>query len=118
MTVAGHQCAKAQIEVDVFIAIDVVNVAAFAVLHENRIRIVGAVIAGHAKRNARNGFGVRGGGFGGPLLISIKFLLQSWVHNSSVVLVILGGAISSADVRCPLRASYLKARIKTVSCSA
>ena len=51
MPVSGHQRAKAQVVVDVFIAIDVHEFAAMTFGHEYRIGIVGAVIAGHTEGN-------------------------------------------------------------------
>ncbi len=46
-----HQRAETQVVVDVFVAVDVVNPAALSILHENRIGLVVAVIAGDPEWN-------------------------------------------------------------------
>src|SRR5215469_3216365 len=78
---SGHQSAEAEIEVHVFVAIQIVNVAALAVAHKNRIRVVGAVIAGHSERQALLGSLVRFAGTWRALLVSSNFLFESLVHD-------------------------------------
>src|SRR6266851_2523768 len=52
MAMPGHQCAKAEVMVNVFVAVEVVNAAAFAILHKKRIGFVMAVVTGDAERDA------------------------------------------------------------------
>jgi hypothetical protein len=46
MAVAGHECTEAEVVIDVLVAVDVVDFAGFAVLDENWIRFVVAIVAG------------------------------------------------------------------------
>jgi hypothetical protein len=48
VAVAGHQSAETQIEIYVFVAINVVNVSPFSIADENWVGIVSAVVAGNA----------------------------------------------------------------------
>ena len=75
MTVAGHERAETEVVVNVFVAIEIVNAAGFSIFHENRIRLVMAVVAGHAQRNPLEGAFVCGGGFRRALLVGGEFLL-------------------------------------------
>ena len=49
MAVPRHQSAKTKIEIDVLVAVNVVDVPALSVANKKRIRIVGAIIAGYAE---------------------------------------------------------------------
>ena len=48
MAVSGHQRAEAEIVIDVVIAIEIAEMGAAAFLYENGVRIVSAIVAGHA----------------------------------------------------------------------
>ena len=52
MAMSGHQRAEAKIEVEILVAVDIVNVSAFSIADKNRIGIVGAIIAGDAQWQA------------------------------------------------------------------
>src|SRR5206468_2491200 len=52
MTMPRHQRAKAEIVVEIVVAIQIAKVRASAFLHKNWIGIIGAVITGNAQRNA------------------------------------------------------------------
>src|SRR6267154_1313195 len=49
MAMPSHQRAEAQVVVDVFVAVEVVNAATFAILHKKRIGLVMAIVAGNAE---------------------------------------------------------------------
>ena len=83
-----HQRAKAQIEIEIFVAINVVDVSAFSIANKNRIRIVGAIIAGDAQWQAALGSGVRGFRARRALFVCVYFLLQAFVHNFLQMLVL------------------------------
>ncbi len=72
---AGHQGAEAQVVVDIFIAVEVANLAALPFLYENRIRIIGSIVAGHAERNTLQRPQVCFRGFGRALLVDYDFFL-------------------------------------------
>ena len=74
MAVAGHERAEAEIVVNVFVAVDIVDAAAFAVFDEDGIGLVVAVVAGDSEGNAFESALVRGGGFGRALFVRGKFL--------------------------------------------
>jgi hypothetical protein len=63
-----------EVVVDVFIAIDIVDMAAVAVPHEQRVRGIIAVVAGHAERHAFHGTLVRIVRFGRAFFVSLDFL--------------------------------------------
>jgi len=44
----GHQRTEAEVVVDVFVAVEVVNAATFAILHKKWIGLVMAIVAGNA----------------------------------------------------------------------
>ena len=44
---AGDVCAKTEIMVDVVIAVEIAEMRALALLHKDRIRIIGTVVAGN-----------------------------------------------------------------------
>ena len=75
MAVAGHQRAETEVVINIFVAVEIVNAASFSIFHENRIRLVMAIIAGNAQGNPLEGAFVRGGGFRRALFVSGKFLL-------------------------------------------
>src|SRR5690348_7176349 len=75
MAMAGHERAKTKIVINVFVAIEIVNAAAFSVFYENRIRLVMAVVAGNTQRNPFESALVSRGGLGRALFVSGKFLL-------------------------------------------
>src|SRR5258707_7712320 len=52
MAMPSHQRAEAQVVVDVFVAVEVVNAAAFAILHKKRIGLVVAVVFFDSPRDA------------------------------------------------------------------
>ena len=49
---AGDVCAETEIVVDVIVAIEVAKMRALALLHKDRIRIVGSIVAGDTERDA------------------------------------------------------------------
>jgi len=59
MAMSGHDRAKAKVVIDVLVAIKIAKLAAARIFHKYRIRIVSAVIAGDAQRNALQVFLVR-----------------------------------------------------------
>ncbi len=75
MAMPGHQCAEAQVVIDVFVSIDVVNLASLPVLHKQRIGLVVAVVAGNAERDALQCALVRVRGFRRALFVCGDFLL-------------------------------------------
>jgi hypothetical protein len=83
MTMPGHQGAKAQVVIDVFVSVNVVNAAALPFLHEDGIRLVVAIVAGYAQRNSFRCAFVRGRGFRGALFVRGDFFLQLLVHGTS-----------------------------------
>ena len=52
MAMSGHERAETQVVVDVFVAVEVAELAALSLFHKNRIGIVSAIVAGHSQRNA------------------------------------------------------------------
>src|SRR5689334_21388196 len=52
MTMSRHESAEAQVVIDIFVSIEVAKSAALRVLHEDWIRIVGAVVARDPERDA------------------------------------------------------------------
>ena len=80
MPVAGHQRAEAQVVIDVFVAVDILNLAAVPFRHKNRIWIIRAVIAGYAQRNSFLRFLVRFRRFRRALLVQGDLLLKYVVH--------------------------------------
>ena len=71
----GHQCAKAEVVIHVFVSVDIVNPARLSILYENRIRLIVPVIAGHAERDSLQRSLVRRGGLWCPLFVRRDFLL-------------------------------------------
>ena len=78
---SGHQRAEGKVVVDVFVAIEVAELAAAGFFHEDGPGIVVAIVAGHAERNALEILLVRFGGLGGAALVSGELFLQVGVHQ-------------------------------------
>src|SRR5256885_17174335 len=83
MAVPGHESPEAQVVIDIFVSVDVVNPAALALLHENRMRFVGSVIAGNAEWYALQRAPVRFSGFPRAHFVGGNFFLQCVVHFSA-----------------------------------
>src|SRR6266403_4849724 len=66
--------------VDVLVAVEVMNAAAFSILHKNRIGLIVAVITGDSERNAFESPLVRRRRFRSAFLVAGDFLLQCVVH--------------------------------------
>src|SRR5262249_22653567 len=81
VTVTRHQSAEAKIVVNVFVAVDVVNPAAFAVFDKNGIRLVVAVNSGYAPGNALLGAPVRGGRPRRALLVKRQLFFECFVRH-------------------------------------
>ena len=75
MTVPGHERAKTQVVIDVFVSIDVHDLAATTLRDKDRIRVIGPVIARYPERYALLGLLVRLRRFGRALLVQGNFLL-------------------------------------------
>ena len=69
--------------IDVFVAVEVVNAAAPAIFHEERIWLIVAVVAGDAERNPLDGAFVGGRGFRSALFVRGQFFLQCFVHDAA-----------------------------------
>ena len=80
MAVSGHERAEAKVVIDVVVAIEIAKMRAAAFFYEDRIGIVGAVVAGDAERDALQVFLVGFGGFGRATLEGFELLLQIGVH--------------------------------------
>src|SRR6267143_1201531 len=52
LAMSGHQRTEAEVVVDVFVAVEVVNAATFAILHKKWIVLVMAIVAGNAEGDA------------------------------------------------------------------
>ena len=85
MAVSGHERAEGQIVVDVLVAVEVAELAAAGLFHEDRPGIVSAIIAGDAERNAFEIFLMGFGGFGRAPLESGEFFLQIGIHRIAPV---------------------------------
>ena len=81
MAVPCHKRAETEIEIQVFISIDVVDVATLSIAHEYRIRIVGSIVAGYSERQTLNRLLVRLARAWRPLFVCLDFLSKSLVHN-------------------------------------
>ncbi len=81
MAVSGHERAEGQVVVDVFVAVEVAELAAAGFFHEDGPGIVVAIVAGHAERDAFEILFVRFGGFRGAALESCELLLQIGIHR-------------------------------------
>ncbi len=80
VAVPGHQRAEAQVVIDVFVPVDVVNPASLPVLYEKWIRLVMAIVAGNAERDALQSALVRVRGFRRALFVGGDFFLQCVMH--------------------------------------
>src|SRR5580658_5939812 len=83
-----QQRAEAKIEIEIFVASNVVNVPAFSIANKNRVGIVGAIIAGNAQWQAAFRSGVGRFRTRRALFVGVYFLLQSFVHNCLQMLVL------------------------------
>src|SRR5581483_2759191 len=83
MAVTRHQRTERQVVVDVLVAVEIAELAAAGLFDEDRPRIISAVVAGYAKRNAFQVFLVRLRGLWGPALKGRKLFLQIGVHRGS-----------------------------------
>ena len=83
MAMAGHERAEAEVEVDVFVSVHVMDVAGLGVANKKRIRFVGAIIAGYAEGKALKGLLVPGARLGRAFLVGLNFRLQNFVHGLS-----------------------------------
>ena len=52
MAMTRHERTKAKVVVNVFVAVQVTKLAALSLFHENRVRIIGSIVAGDAQWNA------------------------------------------------------------------
>src|SRR5271170_4408258 len=64
MAMSGHERAEGEVVVDVFVAVEVAELAAAGFLHEDRPGIVVTIVAGYAEGNTFEVFLVGCGGFG------------------------------------------------------
>ena len=99
MAMSGHERAETKVVIDVFVAIEIAELAALSLFHKNRVRIVGAIVAGHAQRNAFEVLLVSGGGFRRAALEGFELFLQCGVHRVSRN----GSSRSIAAIRMPGR---------------
>ena len=81
MAVSGHERAEGQVVIDVFVAIEVAELAAAGLLYEDWPGIVGAIVAGDTERNAFEIFLVGFGGLGRSPLEGGEFFLQIGIHR-------------------------------------
>src|SRR5207237_8000510 len=72
---------ETKVMVNVFVAVDIVNLAALAVLHKYRIRLVVPVIAGYPERYALLRSLVRRRRFRRPLFISCDLFVECFVRH-------------------------------------
>jgi hypothetical protein len=81
MAMPRHQRAESQVVIDVFVAVKIAKFAAAGLFHENRPRIISAIVAGHSQRNAFEIFLVGFGGFRRAPLECRELFLQIGVHR-------------------------------------
>ena len=81
MAVAGHERAEAEVVIDVFVAVQIAELTAPSLLHEDGIGIVGAIVTGYAQRNTFEILLVGFGGLGSAPLEGCEFFLQVGVHR-------------------------------------
>ena len=81
MAMAGHERAEAEVEVDVFVAVEIVDVGAFGVLDVERPGLIAAEVAGDAERHARLGFFQGFARRGSAGFISGEFFFQEGMHG-------------------------------------
>ena len=82
VAVPGHQRAEAKVEIDVLVAIEIVNVGSLGVFHKQRPGLVTAEVAGYAQRHARFGALERGLRTRGTCFKAGKFFLEKVVHGN------------------------------------
>src|SRR5581483_9318267 len=75
MAMSGHESAKAEVVIDVVVAIQIAEVRALSLFHENRMRLVSTIVAGNAERNAFQVLLVCFGGLGCATHECIEFAL-------------------------------------------
>jgi len=80
MAVAGHERAVAEIMIDIFVAIQIVDARAVAVAHKQRVGRIVAVVAGYAERDTIDGPLMGLAGFGRALFVGLDFALEGLVH--------------------------------------
>ena len=83
MAMPGHERAETEVVIDVFVAIEVAELAALSFFHKNRVGIVSAVVAGDAQRNTFEVLLVSGGGLRRATLEGFELFLQCGVHRVS-----------------------------------
>jgi hypothetical protein len=71
----GHERAEAQIVINVFVSVNVVNPASLSVLHKQWVGFIVPIITGNTKRDALQGAPIRIRGLGSSLLIGSDFFL-------------------------------------------
>src|SRR5215472_8913923 len=81
MTMPCHEGSETKVEINVFITVDIVNVAALTIASKNRIGIVCPVVAGYAERQTLNRLLVRLARAWRPLFVCFDFLAKSLVHH-------------------------------------
>src|SRR5580704_13541236 len=81
MAMPRHQSPKTQIEIDIFVPVDIMQMPALSIAHKKRIRIVSPVIASDTKRQSFGSLSMSLSRSRRPLLVSLNFLLQSLVHK-------------------------------------
>ena len=87
---AGWQCPamsapKAEIVIDVLVAIEIAELRALAFFYEDRIGIVGAIIAGDAERKPLQVVLWRFGGFRRAFFKSLDLFPQCIVHDAGLL---------------------------------
>src|SRR5262249_40462291 len=70
MAVPGHERSETEVVVHVFVAVEIVDAPGFALLHEDGVGLVVAIVAGYPERNALESPLISGGRTGGALLVS------------------------------------------------
>ncbi len=81
MAMSGHERAETQVVINVFVAIEIAELAARSFFHKNRVGIVSAIVAGDSQGNAFEVFLVSDGGFRRATLESFELFLQCGVHR-------------------------------------
>ena len=103
MAMSCHERAESQIMVDVFVAIQIAELAAAGFFHEDGPGFVVAIIAGYAERNAFEIFLVGFGGFRGATLEGCEFFLQIGIHQFSGETQAGGFLVKLRAIRMPER---------------
>ena len=103
MAVPGHERAEGQVVIDVFIAIEIAELAAAGLLYEDWPGIVSAIVAGDAEWNAFEIFLVRFGGLGRSPLEGGEFFLQIGIHRIAPGKLRPAASLSRRAIRLPGR---------------